>query len=110
MEFLHLIFAFLLGAAVILSGLFLLPKMVDRYLTGKKKTFEIVFRIDYYQQPSLYNKDAKGQLIKSAPITVKIRAATEKDALNLLDDIIRDETKGELVRIKEIKDEPLREA
>lgn len=110
MELLRLIFAFLLGAAVVLSGLLLLPKLVDKYLKGKKKTWEVVFRIDYYQQPSLYNKDAKGQLIKSAPITVKIQATTEKDALDLLDDIIKEETKGELVRIREIKEKDPQQA
>ena len=101
---LQLIFAFLLGCAVVLVSLLLLPKLIDRYFKSGKKTFEVVFRINYYQQSSLFNSNAKGQLIKSQPITVRIRAVNEENALHLLDDIIKEETNSELVRIKEIKE------
>lgn len=103
---LYLIFSFLLGAALTLSGLVFLPGLITRLFKSKKKVWEVVFRIDYYQQPSLYNSNAKGQLIKSQPITVRISAGSEQEALHLLDDIIKEETKGELVRIKEVKEKP----
>lgn len=105
MNLLELVFSFLMGAAFVLAGLLLLPKMIDRYFKNGKKTFEICFRIDYYSPGSLYSP-SKGQLIKSQPITVMVRAVNEKDALHLLDDIIKEETKAELVRIKEIKVKP----
>lgn len=101
MEFLQLMFAFLLGAALVLSGLLFMPKLIDRYLTRKNKTYEVTFRIDYYNPGSMYSP-SKGTLVKSPPITVNIKASGEQDALHLLDDIIKEETKGELVRIKEI--------
>jgi len=101
----HLVFAFVLGAGLVLLGLFLIPKLMDKFFNNnKKKTFEIIFRIDYYQQPSLFGSDTKGQLVKSPPITVKIQASNETGALNILDNIIKEETKGELVEIKEIKE------
>ncbi|MDP2692725.1 MAG: hypothetical protein Q8O88_03755 [bacterium] len=78
--------------------------MLDKYFSGKKKVYEVVFRLDFFELPSLYSNNIKGQLIKSAPITVRIGATSEKEALHLLDDIIKEETKGELVRIKEIKE------
>jgi len=102
---LELFFSFILGTVFTLLGLLFLPKVLDKYFSGNKKTFEIVFRLDFVEIPSLYNSNAKGQLIKSAPITVRIRANNEQNALFLLDDIIKEETKGELVRIKEIKKE-----
>ncbi len=102
MPLLQLIFAFLLGAAVVLIGLIFLPKIVDRYFKSGKKTYEIVFRVDFYSPGSMFSP-SKGQLIKSQPITVMVRAVNEQDALHMLDDIIKEEVKAELVRIKEVK-------
>lgn len=106
---LQLIFAFLLGAAIVLSALLFLPKLVDKYLTRKNKTYEITFKIDYYRPGSLYSP-SKGTLVKSPPITVNIKASGEHEALALLDDIIKEETKGELVRIREIKEKEPKQA
>lgn len=99
---LQLIFAFLLGAALVLAGLLFIPKLMDRYFRSKKKTYEVMFRIDYYNPGSLFSP-SKGTLVKSPPITIMIQATSEQEALHLLDDIIKEETKGELVRIKEVK-------
>lgn len=104
--FVQLIIAFITGALVVLSIFYLLPKVIDNFIKRRNRVFEIVFRVDYYQQPSLYNKDAKGRLIKSEPITVRIAALNEKEAIAMLDDIIKEKTKGELVRIREIKEKP----
>lgn len=105
MELLHLLFAFLLGAAFVLAGLLFLPKLIDRHFKSEKKVYEVVFRTIYYQQPSMFSNIAKGTLIKSPVITVKIKAKNEQNALCMLDDIIKQETKGELVKIKDITDE-----
>ena len=98
-----IIFFFLLGAATVLVGLIFLPKLIDKYFKSGKKTYEIVFRVDFYSPGSMFSP-SKGQLIKSQPITVMVRAVNEQGALHLLDDIIKEEVKAELVRIKEIKD------
>lgn len=107
MPFLYLVFAFILGAAVMLSGFIFIPRLIDKWFSGgKKKVFKIVFRIDYYQQPSLFSAETKGSLVKSPPITVRIAANDRDDALHMLDDIIREETKSELVSIKELRSNP----
>jgi hypothetical protein len=107
MPFLYLIFAFILGAAVMLSCFYFLPRLLDRlFNNGKKRVFKIIFRIDYYQQPSLFSAETRGALIKSPPIAVKIAARDRDDALHMLEDIIKDETKCELVSIKELRSNP----
>ena len=107
MPFLYLLFAFLLGAAVCLSSLLLLPRLFDKWFrSGKKKVFKVVFRLDYYQQPSLFTSETKGTLIKSPPIAVKIAAKDRDEALHVLDDLIKEETRAELVSIKELMSNP----
>lgn len=107
MPFVYLILAFAFGVIIAISGMVLIPNLFDRlFRKKKKKIFKIVFKLDYYQQPSLFSTGAKGSLVKSPPITVRIAANDEDEALHTLDGIIKQETKAELVNIREWKSDP----
>jgi hypothetical protein len=104
MPFLYLLFAFLIGVSATLLALVYVPKVIESLFSRKKnKIFKISFRIDYYQQPSIFNPGTKGVLIKSPPITVKIGAKDKDEALHILSDVVKEETRAELVSIRELK-------
>jgi|ERR1035437_1042693 hypothetical protein len=77
-------------------------KQFSDFLERKYKTYEIKFRIEFYNQPSVHHKGEKGSLVKSPPIQIQIKSPNEEEALNILESIIKQEVKGELVSIKEV--------
>jgi uncharacterized protein YfcZ (UPF0381/DUF406 family) len=69
---------------------------------SKYKRFEIIFKIELYTQPSLHHLGEEGSLVKSEPVKVQVDAENEDDALHILDGVIKQEVKAELLSIKEI--------
>ncbi len=68
------------------------------------KVYEIQFRISWLSQPSLFNVEVNGELIKTKPITVRIKAINEQSALLHLHELVIQEVKPDLITIKEIND------
>ncbi len=68
------------------------------------KVFEIQFRISWLSQPSFFNVEVNGELIKTKPITVRVEAQDEESALLHLRELIIQEIKPDLITIKEIND------
>jgi hypothetical protein len=66
-----------------------------------RKTYEIQFRLTWLSQPSIFTTDLNGDLVKTKPITVRITADSEHDALMYLNELILQETKPDLIAIKE---------
>ena len=79
-------------------------KQFADFFDNKHKNYEVEFRIEFYNQPSLHHIGEKGVLVKSPPIQIYVEAIDEEDALNILESIIRQEVKGELISIKEISE------
>jgi uncharacterized protein YfcZ (UPF0381/DUF406 family) len=69
---------------------------------NKYKRYEVVFKIEFYSQPSLHHLGEEGTLVKSEPVKVQVDAENEDDALNVLDGVIKQEIRAELLSIKEI--------
>jgi len=88
-------------------GLMLRPK-ISKYIKNnfeiysKINVYDIEFRIEFYNQPSLHHEGENGVLVKSPPIKIQIRSTDEEEALISLESIIRQEVKGELISIKEV--------
>jgi hypothetical protein len=66
-------------------------------------TYELEFQIQFYNQPSLHQIGANGELIKMEPIKISVNAKSEKEAIELLSDIVRQEMKPDLLSIKQIQ-------
>jgi hypothetical protein len=101
---------FCLTLLFFILGLMLRPRLskyIKRqfadFFDNKHKNYEVEFRIEFYNQPSLHHKGEKGVLVKSPPIQIYVEAIDEEDALDILESIIRQEVKGELISIKEIQ-------
>lgn len=77
-------------------------QQLSDFFERKYKTYEIKFRIEFYNQPSIHHEGEKGSLVKSPPIQIQIKSPNEEEALNILENIIKQEVKGELVSIKEV--------
>lgn len=84
----------------------ILTKWLKKYFIelfeNEYKRYEIVFKIELYTQPSLHHLGEEGTLVKSDPVRVQVDAEDEEEALMLLDTVIKQEVKAELVSIKEI--------
>lgn len=103
MYFLVLIIGIVLG--LILYKKF--PKWVRVWfpdLLPRTIVYEIQFRISWLSQPSLFNEDINGELIKTKPITVRVEAINEEEALANLHELLLQEVKPDLITIKEIND------
>lgn len=79
-----------------------IKKQFSSLFDEKTQYYQIDFKIEFYNQPSLHHKSEKGVLVKSPPIQIQVEAVDEEDALTILETIIRQEVKGELISIKEI--------
>ncbi len=80
------------------------PVLFSRYrpmFFPSKKTYEIQFRLTWLSQPSIFTTDINGDLVKTKPITIYITADTEHEALSNLNELILQETKPDLISIKE---------
>lgn len=95
--------SFVIGLAVkpLLSSFF--KKHFGDFFEIKLKRFEIVFKIEFYNQPSIHHLGEEGILVKSDPVKIQIDAPDEEEALNILDGVIKQEIKSELLSIKEIQ-------
>ena len=92
-----------IGITLTIIGYKVLPILIRKFFPKRNlKCFEVTFKIEYYQSPSLFNNDCEGNIIKSPPITIKIRATDSDQALHILEEVVREETKGELISINEI--------
>lgn len=83
------------------------PKCVRTWfpdLLPRSIVYEIQFRISWLSQPSLFNEDINGELIKTKPITVRVEAINEEEALANLHELLLQEVKPDLITIKEIND------
>jgi hypothetical protein len=69
----------------------------------KTKRYEIEFKIEFYSQPSIHHLGETGTLVKTDTIKAQIDAETEDEALTLVDLIVKQEVKSELISIKEIQ-------
>ncbi len=98
--------AVILSLLFFIVGLFLRPvisKWIKKYFLVKNtKRFEVVFRIEFYSQPSIHHVGEEGTLVKSEPIKVQVDALDADEALSILDGVVKQEVKSELVSIKEI--------
>jgi len=94
--------AFVFG--VILQPLIMkfIKKHFVHWLHSNLKRFEIEFRIEFYSQPSIHHLGEQGILVKTDPIKVQVDAETQDDALTIVDLIVKQEIKSELINIKEI--------
>jgi hypothetical protein len=81
----------------------LIKSQFGNFFLDKYKRFEIVFKIEFYSKPSIHHLGEEGMLVKSEPVKVQIDAENEDDALEILDGVIKQEIKAELVSIKEIQ-------
>ncbi len=99
-----LIVGVLLGGFVYKSNL--LNKILNKYrFFPKNKYFEIQFRLLWLSQPSIFTADVNGDLIKTKPITIRIVAESEHDALIYLNELLLQEVKPDLIAIKEIDEQ-----
>lgn len=84
----------------------ILTKWLKKYFIelfeNEYKRYEVVFKIELYTQPSLHHLGEEGTLVKSDPVRVQVDAEDEEEALILLDTVIKQEVKAELISIKEI--------
>ncbi len=100
---------FLFSITFFIVGFFLRPLVsnwvksyFNDYFESKYHRFEIEFKIEFYNQPSIHHLGQEGILVKSEPVKVQIDAPDEEEALNLLDGVIKQEVKAELLSIKEV--------
>jgi len=103
MTFILCLSCFLIGLTIKPIVSKLLKKYLGDFFESKLKRFEIVFKIEFYNQPSLHHLGEEGILVKSEPTKIQIDAPDEEEALNILDGVIKQEVKSELVSIKEIQ-------
>jgi hypothetical protein len=68
------------------------------------KVYEIQFKISWLSQPSLFTVEVNGELIKTKPITIRVKAQNEESALLQLHELIIQEIKPDLLTIKEVND------
>lgn len=93
----------------IVAGLLLRPlisKFVKKHLNffeEETKRFEIEFKIEFYSQPSIHHLGEQGILVKTDTIKAQVDATSEDEALTMVDEIVKQEVKSELVSIREIK-------
>ena len=88
-------------------GIFLRPVIVKyfkKYLNFQtnEKRFEIEFKIEFYSQPSIHHVGEQGMLVKTDPIKIQVDAKNADEALDMVDLVVKQEVKSELVSIKEI--------
>lgn len=100
---------FILVLIAFITGVLLRPlisriakKNFADWFDSKFKRYEIEFKIEFYSQPSIHHLGETGVLVKTDPIKVQVDAETEDEALTLVDLIVKQEIKSELLSIKEI--------
>jgi hypothetical protein len=100
---------FVFSILFFITGLILRPaitRLFKKHFAGffevKSTRYEVLFKIEFYSQPSIHHLGEEGILVKTEPIKVQIDAESPDDALDVLDGIIKQEIRAELVEIKEI--------
>ena len=90
-------------------GIFLRPlftKWIKKHFVNvyfaESKRYEIIFKVEFYNQPSIHHLGEEGILVKSEPIKIQVDADDEDDALDIVDTLVKQEVKAELMAIKEI--------
>lgn len=101
--------AFLFSLLFFITGLILRPvitRLFKKYFYSffevKSTRYEVLFKIEFYSQPSIHHLGEEGILVKTEPIKVQVDAESPDEALNTLDGIIKQEIRAELIDIKEI--------
>lgn len=104
-----IITVFILILIAFIAGVLLRPlisriakKNFTDWFDSKYKRYEIEFKIEFYSQPSIHHLGETGMLVKTDPIKVQVDAKEEDEALTLVDLIVKQEVKSELISIKEI--------
>ncbi len=99
----------LLAITFFIVGIILRPKIIlflkkhfSQYFQQELKRYEVQFKIEFYNQPSIHHLGEEGKLSKSEAIKIQIDADSQDEALSILEDIIKQEVKSELLEIKEI--------
>lgn len=104
-----IITVFILILLAFISGVLFRP-MVSNFIKKnfsdwfefKNNRYEIEFKIEFYSQPSIHHLGEVGTLVKTDPLKIQVDAKTEDEALSLVDLIVKQEVKSELLSIKEI--------
>jgi hypothetical protein len=96
--------SFFIALLFFVVGLILRPALSRsiKSMTAKIKRYEITFKIEFYSQPSIHHLGEEGVLVKTDSIKLQIDAEGEDEALTMLDGIIKQEIKAELLAMKEI--------
>ena len=71
-------------------------------VTAKIKRYEVTFKIEFYSQPSIHHLGEEGVLVKTDSIKLQVDAENQDEALTMLDGIIKQDIRAELLAIKEI--------
>lgn len=100
----ELIIGTIIGGIITILGYIFIPKWLGKFFKKNipNKYFEIIFKIGFLVESSIYYKDTPSSLIKTEDIKIKIKAENEKEALSMLNDIIQKEIKIDLVNIKDL--------
>ena len=94
--------AFIAGMIFKPVVLWFIREYIFDYAASKNKRYEVKFKIEFYSQPSLHHLGEEGVLVKTEPIKAQVDAVDADEALNILDNIIKQEIKAELLELKEI--------
>lgn len=67
-----------------------------------KKYFDVTFKLVYTIPSSIFAQDKNDKVTKSNDITIRIKAFTENEALEIANEVIHQEVEMELVEIKNL--------
>jgi hypothetical protein len=100
---------FIFSIIFFIAGIILRPQIVkllkkhfSQYFHKDIKRYEVQFKIEFYNQPSIHHLGEEGKLARSEAIKIQIDAESQDEALSILEGVIKQEVKAELLEIKEI--------
>jgi hypothetical protein len=78
------------------------PKLAKKLFEKTRKEFEVTFTLLYFIHPIETSK--KGEFHRMKPITIKVLATDEEEAVNFTKEIVHDNIKIEIDAIEESSD------
>lgn len=90
---------FIIGSLFGILVYIYVPKLVSRFSKKIGKDYEVTFTIMYLTHPKETNK--KGEYVRMKPISIRVKAVDDEDAVDFANEIVHDNIKVEIDSVEE---------